>query len=124
MNMTPTVSFKDSYKKIYNMTISGSTVTIGTSRGVLDNLQATVSLRSDGTCKIELVLKGKVERLPNSRAAFSFYIYIYDADGKIVNQKELYTTKTYYEVGEEISIYKTIYNLPYSTSYTVKLSDA
>ena len=121
-NMTPTVSFSNSYKNIYNLTISGSTITIGTSRGVLDDMTAKASVKSDGTCNIELTLKGKVERIQYTRASFGFFIYIYDADGNQVNERKLFTTKSY-TAGEDIAIYTTIFNLPYSSSYTVTLRE-
>jgi hypothetical protein len=121
ISITPTISFSKSYYKIYFLyEKDGKVVNPGTARGVLDDLSATVDVKSNGKCNIELALKGEVERVENSKSSLSFYLYVYDAAGNIVYPRKLIMTSSYAK-GDKISVYKTIYDLPYSSSYTIKI---
>lgn len=91
-------------------------------RGVLDDLSATVVVQSDGTCKIELILKGTVEKVRGvSKSSLGYRIEIWDADGKCVYRGDISTTARLSE-GDDIKVYETIYDLPYLSSYKVTIS--
>ena len=119
INATPTVMFSKSYYNIYYLYDDGQTVTSSSkSSGVLDNLNATAKMSSNGSCRIELILKGNVKRVEYSPVYLSFYLYIYDADGNEVLGRTRVNTLCHYK-GEAISIYKTVSDLQYSTSYKI-----
>ena len=118
---TPTVIYGKSYYKIYFIyEEDGKVVNDSSARGVLDNLSATAKVMSDGTCDIELILKGEMEYVKYTKSMLCFYLYIYNAEGTLVNPRTLITTSRY-EKGDAISLYKTIRDLPYSESYKIEL---
>ena len=118
---TPTVIYGKSYYKIYFIyEEDGKVVNDSSARGVLDDLSATAKVMSDGTCDIELILKGEMEYVKYTKSMLCFYLYIYNAEGTLVNPRTLITTSRY-EKGDAISLYKTIRDLPYSESYKIEL---
>ena len=119
----PTVSFKKSYYKIYYTTTSNGTISNdGKNRGVLDNLKGYASKQYDGSYNVELTLKGTVERVQYNKTSLNFYIYIYNNAGKqIYKSSQEYTAR--YAEGDDITFYRTIYDLPYSENYTVDIKE-
>lgn len=112
----PTAKFSNSnYLVVYKAN--------GLASARLDDLQAFVYESSNGKYKMELILKGYMKnisyKLGSEKWAFNYRILISGDDGLLYDSEDILSS-TYYE-GESVSLYETIYDLPYSSNYEITI---
>ena len=110
----PAAEFQRSYFTLYY------TTAYFMSRARIDDIKATVKEQTDGNYYVALILKGTMISTPRDMSMpVEYTIYIYNADGEqLCSEKHL---SSMYNEGDSVSIYETIFNLPYSESYEIRV---